>query len=250
MPGALRRGGRRADPAQSVDDRRRWRSRSSSRPPAMPPRGACCRGRASKLLLVGGDAGGAAICRACAGRASDERCGASSSALGPATVGSGRDVQIALFADTIIASFLADRRAVRALLCRPSQPAPDRRDRHRGRHRAAARNGAAASPAATSGRAPRAEPRDRADVAAVDPVRRRLPAGARTDHARAVRARRLHRSRCRGRRRDAAAYAIGLLPFVLIRSVTVDVPRARRHRDAGEGAALSRSPSMSRSRSC
>ena len=36
-----------------------------------------------------------------------------------------------------------------------------------------------------------------------------------------------------------AAYAIGLLPFVLMRSVTVDVPRARRHRDAGQGAALS-----------
>ena len=70
-------------------------------------------------------------------------------------------------------------------------------------------------------RAPRAEPRDRIHAAAVDPVPGRVPAAAGTDHARAVHARRLHRGRRGGRRRDAAAYAIGLLPFVLMRSAAV-----------------------------
>ena len=41
-----------------------------------------------------------------------------------------------------------------------------------------------------------------------------------------------------GGRRDAAAYAIGLVPFVLLRSVYGDVLCARRHRDAGQGAVL------------
>ena len=47
-------------------------------------------------------------------------------------------VQLAMFADTIIASLLPDRRGVVALLRRPPLPAAGRRDRHRGRHGAAA----------------------------------------------------------------------------------------------------------------
>ena len=46
-----------------------------------------------------------------------------------------------------------------------------------------------------------------------------------------------------------AAYAIGLLPFVLMRSVTVTFLARGDTADAGEGAVLSRSRSTSRSRS-
>ena len=55
-------------------------------------------------------------------------------AIGPATLGS-MGSQVAVFADTIIATFLADRRAVGALLCRAPLSVADRRDRHRRRHR-------------------------------------------------------------------------------------------------------------------
>ena len=50
-------------------------------------------------------------------------------------------------------------------------------------------------------------------------MRRRLPDGAGADHARAVRPRRVHRGECGGGGATLAAYALGLLPFVLIRSV-------------------------------
>ena len=114
--------------------------------------------------------------------------------FGPATIGSA-ETQIALFADTIIASFLAagalsalyyaDRLnqlpigvigiAVGTVLLPEMANRLARGDEAR--------------------RAPRAEPRDRIHAAAVDPLPRRVPAGSRTDHARAVRARRLHRRR-------------------------------------------------------
>ena len=58
-------------------------------------------------------------------------------ALGPAIVGAG-GVQLALFADTLIASYPANRRPVGALLRRPHQSASNRRGRYCRRHRAAA----------------------------------------------------------------------------------------------------------------
>ena len=76
-------------------------------PPGTPPPGACCSPGCLEVLLVAGDA--APQRRAptrCAGRASMRRSSASSIALGPATLGSA-ETQLALFADTIIASFLA-----------------------------------------------------------------------------------------------------------------------------------------------
>ena len=94
------------------------------------------------------------------------------------------------------------RRAVGALLCGPSQSIADRRDRHRDRHRAAAGHGAQDRRRRRGRREPCAEPRLRADIAPVHSLRCRLPDRARSDHARAVPARRLHRERCAGRRRD------------------------------------------------
>ena len=83
-----------------------------------------------------------AFCRSCAGRAGTTDVKRFFAALGPAVVGSA-GLQLALFADTIIASFLPAGRAVGAVLRRPPQSAADRRDRHRGRHRAAAGDDAA-----------------------------------------------------------------------------------------------------------
>ena len=51
--------------------------------------------------------------------------------------------QIAMFADTIIGTFLPHWRSVGGVLRRPAQSVADRRDRHRRRHRAAAGNVAA-----------------------------------------------------------------------------------------------------------
>ncbi len=122
--------------------------------------------------------------------------------FGPATVGSA-GTQIALFADTIIASFLAAG-ALSALyyadrlnqlpigvigIAVGTVLLPEMANR--------------LAAGDERGRPPRAEPRDRADAAAVDPVPGRLPAGARADHARAVRARRIHHRRRRGGGRDA-----------------------------------------------
>jgi putative peptidoglycan lipid II flippase len=63
-------------------------------------------------------------------------------ALVPATIGSA-GTQLALFADTIIASFLAAARDLGAVLCRPHRSTADRRDRHCGRHGAGAGDDAA-----------------------------------------------------------------------------------------------------------
>ena len=123
-------------------------------------------------------------------------------ALGPATIGS-MGTQVAMFADTIIATFLpagalsalyyADRLnqlpigvigiAVGTVLL----PEMARRIT---RGRPCRRDG-------------RATPRLRFHAAVVGAVRRRLPRGARRDHAGDVRARRLLQGRCGGGRRDA-----------------------------------------------
>ena len=105
--------------------------------------------------------------------------------FGPATVGSS-GTQIALFADTIIASFARHRRALGAVLCRPAQPASDRRHRHRGRHSAAAGDGA------PDRRRRRGRARCHAQNRAIEltlilsvPCLRRVPDRPRPDHARA-----------------------------------------------------------------
>ncbi len=92
-----------------------------------------------EFLLVAGDATRAGALAALRWPQLDADIRQFFRALGPATLGSA-GVQLALFADTIIASFLADRRAVRALLRRPHQSAPDRRHRHRRRYRHIAGN--------------------------------------------------------------------------------------------------------------
>ena len=110
------------------------------------------------------------------------------------------------------------RRAVGALLRRPPQSVADRRHRHRRRHRGAAGNGAAHRRGRRKRRRARAEPGDRVHVAVGDPVSRCLHRHSRFADARLF---------ARGAFTDAdalaagqtlAAYAIGLLPFVLIRS--------------------------------
>ena len=167
-------------------------------------------------------------------------------ALGPATLGSA-GTQIALFADTIIASFLtagalsalyyADRLnqlpigvigiAVGTVLLPEMANRIARGD---------------------TGRATCAEPRDRTDAVVVGALSCRVHAGAGPDHARAVCARRVHRGRCCGLGRDAGS--------LCGRAVAV-CPVAQRHRRRFSRAAIRQrrsrrclrpSPSTSRSR--
>ena len=88
-----------------------------------------------------------------------------------------------------------------ALLRRPHRSTADRRDRHCGRHRAGAGNDASAGGRRRCRRPLGAEPRHRICAAAGDPLRRRLPGGARPDHARLVHARPLSPPPTRTRRR-------------------------------------------------
>src|ERR1700704_1320055 len=155
-------------------------------------------------------------------------------ALGPATLGSG-GTQIALFADTIIASFLAAG-ALSALyyadrlhqlsigvigVAAGAGPA-----RGGGGRWGAGRRG---------GPPPFAEPRDRVHAAALGAVRGGLSDRARPHHAGAVCARRLHVGRRGGGGRHAGglrdrAGAVRPDPQRLR-----DLPRPRRHRAARQG---------------
>ena len=130
-----------------------------------------------------------------------------------------------------------DRRAVRALLRRPAQPAADRRDRDRGRHRAAAGDGEPHRGRRRTRRAARAEPRDRADAAAVDPC---LVAFLLVPDL-IMRAlfvpRRLHGGGCAGRRRDARGLRDRAAAVRAHAQRDRHVPRPRRYRHAGQGAA-------------
>ena len=152
-----------------------------------------------EVLLVGGAALRADVMTALRRPKLDDDVKRFFKALGPATVGSA-GVQLALFADTIIASFLAAG-ALSALyyadrlyqlpggvigIAVGTVLLPEM-----------ARRLAAGDDA---GRARRAGARDRVHAAARDPVRRGVPDRARPDHAGAVRAREIHRRR-RARRR-------------------------------------------------
>ena len=123
-------------------------------------------------------------------------------ALGPATVGSA-GVQLALFADTIIASFLAAG-AISALyyadrlnqlpigvigIAVGTVLLPEMARRLAAGDEAGARHAQNRAIELT--------------LLLDDSLPRRLPADSRTDHARAVPARGIHRRRCAGRRRDA-----------------------------------------------
>ena len=204
-----------------------------------------------EALLVGGDVTWRAgvLPRVRAGRGSTKSSSASSRRFGPAT--SARPaLQIALFADTIIASFLATGALSALYYADRLNQLADRRDRHRGRHRAAAGDGAAASrPATRPARATRRTAPIELTLLLSIPclvafllvpeliMRALFMRGAFTAadaHAAAA---------------TLAAYAIGLLPFVLIRSVTVTFLARGDTADAGQGAARSRLRSMSRSRS-
>ena len=129
-----------------------------------------------EVLLVGGDAWRNGVLAVLRWPKWDEDVKRFFKALGPATIGSA-GVQIALFADTIIASFLAAGALVRALLCRPAQSASDRRHRHSRRDRTVAGNGEPDRGRRRDGGAARAESGDRANAAAFDPLRCRLSPG-------------------------------------------------------------------------
>ncbi len=138
-------------------------------------------------------------------------------ALGPATLGS-MGTQVALFADTHHRDLPAGGRAVGAVLRRPAQPVADRRDRHRDRHRAAAGN-----VAPVDGGGPRRRhasqrrafdftllfsvPFVAAFLTVPDVITRAMFARGAFSRADAAAA-----------GATLAAYAIGLIPFVLIRS--------------------------------
>ena len=155
--------------------------------------------------------------------------------FGPATIGSA-GTQIALFADTIIASFLATG-ALSALyyadrlnqlpigvigIAAGTVLLPEMARRITAGDEAGAR--------------PFAKPRDRADAAAVGAVPRGVPDRAGFDHARAVRPRRLHRGRCPCRRVDADGLCHRASAVRADAERDGDIPVARRHHDAGQGA--------------
>ena len=83
------------------------------------------------------------------------------------------------------------RRDLGALLRRPHRPAADRRHRHCRRHRAGAGDDAPARRRRRSRRPLGAEPRHRICASCWRSLRRRVPGGARPDHARLVHARRV-----------------------------------------------------------
>ena len=161
-----------------------------------------------EVLLVAGDAARQGVLPSSAGRKFDVEVKIFLKRFAPATVGSA-GTQIALFADTIIASFLATG-ALSALyyadrlnqlpigvigIAAGTVLLPEMARRITAGDEAGARH------AQNRG--------DRIDAAAFDSLHRRLPDGARSDHARAVRARRVYGRRRARRRPYAAAYAVG-----------------------------------------
>ena len=155
-----------------------------------------------EFLLVGGDAARKGVLPRFAWPRIDHEVMLFLKRFGPATIGSA-GTQIALFADTIIASFLATG-ALSALyyadrlnqlpigvigIAAGTVLLPEMARRITAGDEAGAQ--------------PFAKPRDRVDAAAVGAVPRGVPDRAGTDHARAVRPRRLHRGRRPCRRLDA-----------------------------------------------
>ena len=155
--------------------------------------------------------------------------------FGPATVGSA-ETQIALFADTIIASFLVAGSLSALYYADRLNQLPDRCDRHRGRHRAAARDGAAHRGGRRGWRTPFAEPRHRADAAARGALHGGVPDRAGIDHARVVRPRRIHGGERAGGRRHACGLCARSTALRPDAQRDRDVPFARRHHHAGQGA--------------
>ena len=134
----------------------------------------------------------------------------------------------------------AGRRAVGALLRRPHQPASHRRGRHRRGHRALAGDVAAPCRRRREGRGVGASPRHPARAPAHRAVRRGGAHHSGSDHARVVRPRRVHRSRCGGRRRHARRLlgrAPAVRPFAEFHRAVLRPPR---YRDAGQGGASGR----------
>ena len=187
-----------------------------------------------EFLLVAGDAGIAGVLTKLRWPELDADVRQFFRALGPAMVGSA-GVQLALFADTIIASFLpagalsalyyADRLnqlpigVIGIAAGTVILPEMSRRIAGGDHH----------------GRCACARPRDRIHVAVVDSLRRRLLCHSRSDHARALHARGLHGGRCR----CGGAYAHGLC--VRPAAVRAHPQRsrnflcARRYGDTGQG---------------
>ena len=141
-------------------------------------------------------------------------------ALGPAIIGAG-GVQLALFADTLIASLSADRRAVGALLRRPHQPAPDRRGRHRRRHRAVCRRCRGGSRPATRRGRPRRRRAASSSRCSSPSLARRAPSSfpisSCARYSLAALSRRTTPPRLAPRSQPTPS---GYLPFVLLRSFT------------------------------
>ena len=157
-------------------------------------------------------------------------------ALGPATLGSA-GTQIALFADTIIASFLAAG-AVSALYY------ADRLNQLPigviGIAIGTVLLPEMASRIAVGDEEGARHAQDRAielTLLLVDPVPRRLHRGARPDHAGAVLPRRLHRRRCERGGRDARRLFDRPVAVRAFAQRVLVLSRPRRHRDARQGAA-------------
>ena len=104
-PRALRRRRGRAGAAQRVASWPRWRWRSCFRPPGMPRPGASPSRAFSNCCWSGSRPGGWTSCRRIEKPRLDPAMRRFFKTLGPAVIGSA-GVQLAMFADTIIASFL------------------------------------------------------------------------------------------------------------------------------------------------
>ncbi len=157
-----------------------------------------------EVLLVGGDAARLGVLPRLRWPTFDRDLKDSFARCCPATLGSSR-VELALLADTILASFLAAG-ALSALyfadrinqlpigvigIAAGTVLLPEMA------RRIASGDEAGARPGAESG--------DRAHAAALDPLSGRFPARAGSDHARAVRARRIHLGAMRRRRRKPSS---------------------------------------------
>ena len=137
-------------------------------------------------------------------------------ALGPAVVGSAGQ-QIAILADTILASALPTG-AVSSMYYADRLSSSPRGDRGRGGDGAAAGNEPAPCGGRRGRRRGRAKPVDRAFARPRRSLPRRLPGPARRDGARGVSARPFDAVAAVRSAAVLAAYGLGLVPMVLIRS--------------------------------
>ena len=232
-------GGGRAGAPQHLHGEHAAARGRSSRPRATPPPGACSLAGILQALLVGGDAARHGFGLRFRWPVLDAPTKQFLKALGPAIIGAG-GVQLALFADTVIATFLptgalsalyyADRinqlpiGVVGIAIGIVLLPEMSRRLAAGDEAGAAAAQGA----------------RDRAHASHRDSLRRGGDRHSRSRHAGAVRARRLHQRRRRGGGGDAFRLRGRALALHVDAEFHRPVSRARRYGNAGEGGAARR----------